>query len=92
MKKYAAPPSTQFMEAPAGPLPPLDVEELLAKGGLILKREIHNLLMKSAAGKLAPADARDVVSYIKLLHELKEDEQEKLSNMTDEELLKLKQD
>lgn len=68
-----------------------DVEELLNKGGLILRREIQNLLMESSRGKLAPASARDLVAYVKLLSEIKSDTQEELANMTDEELSKLKQ-
>ena len=63
-----------------------DVEKLLAKGGSILQREITNLLSESAKGKLAAASARDLVSYIKLLHELRKADADAAADMTDEQL------
>lgn len=69
-----------------------DVEELLSKGGEILRREISNLMVESTSKKLSPASARDLVAYVKLLSELKEVEKAELSNLTDEELQALTSD
>lgn len=55
-----------------------------------LRRDVKAILMESAAKKLSPASARDLVSYIKLLAEEVE-RQEKIdagaSKMTNEELI-----
>lgn len=67
----------------------LDVVALLDKAGLILKREVHNLTMASAAGKLLPAHARDLVAYVKLLSELRDKQEADAAAMTDDELQKL---
>ena len=88
MKHYvkpmtAVPKQTEPDEVPAA----FDVTALLDKGGLILSREIKNLLMASASGKLLPAHSRDLVAYIRLLSELKEKQEADASEMTDEELL-----
>lgn len=64
----------------------LDVELLLQQGGEILRREIRNLMMESTGKKLSPTSARDLVSYIRLLDDLREKQKEVASNMTDEEL------
>lgn len=63
-----------------------DVLELLGKSGEILKREITNLMIESSAKKLSAASAKDLVAYVKLLHELKLEQLAKLQAMTDEEL------
>lgn len=68
---------------------PLDVNKLLDKGAAILRREITNLMRESSSGKLNAGSARDLVQYLRLLHELREEQQEQLSNLTDEELLNL---
>lgn len=65
---------------------PMDIDDLLSKGGEILKREIRHLLRESAGNKLSPGSARDLVAYVKLLSELKEGAQKELENLTDEEL------
>jgi hypothetical protein len=66
-----------------------DVAVLLEQGSLVLSREIHNLLLESAKGKLNGGSARDLVSYLKLLHELQKEQEAKLANLTDDELEKL---
>lgn len=66
--------------------PSFDIEALLDKGGDILSREIRNLMVESARGKLSPASARDLVQYVKLLAELKQVQMDAASEMTDEEL------
>lgn len=75
----------------AEPIEPgsFDIEELLAKGGEILRREILNLLMESSRGKLSAASSRDLVAYVKLLSELKADALEQLDDLSDDELRKL---
>jgi len=45
-----------------------------------------NLMSKSSGGKLPPADARDLATYVKLLSELKKEQAETLANLTPEEL------
>jgi hypothetical protein len=66
-----------------------DISTLLNQGSLVLSREIHNLLLESAVGKLEAGSARDLVAYLKLLHELKKEQENKLANLTDEELERL---
>jgi hypothetical protein len=85
----SAVPSTvpvQVQDAPASE-PSFDVETLLLKTGEILRREIINITSESAKGKLSPASARDLCSYIKLLNDLKTEQADELASMTDEELL-----
>jgi len=43
-------------------------------------------MMESTGKKLSPTSARDLVSYIRLLDDLREKQKEVASNMTDEEL------
>lgn len=76
-------------EPEPGMVQKFDIEELLAKGGEILRREITNLLIESSTKKLSPASARDAVSYVKLLSELKAAQDKELNNLTEEELLEL---
>lgn len=79
-------PATEPVE---GPSSPLEIEAELDRCGEILKREIKNLMSLSSRGKLDAGASRDLVAYIKLLHDLKLDQQDRVSGMTDEELLKL---
>lgn len=67
----------------------LDVEALLQQGGEILKREIRNLMIESTGAKLSPASARDLVAYVKLLSELRTEQKDAASELTDEELTAL---
>jgi hypothetical protein len=66
-----------------------DVDLLLEKSGQILAREIRNIMIESSRGKLNAASSRDLVAYLKLLNELKNEQQDALANMSDEELRKL---
>lgn len=55
-----------------------------------LRRDVKAILMESAAKKLSPASARDLVSYIKLLAEEVERQDKadaSASKMTNEELI-----
>ncbi len=90
MKIYPAKSTEDRKEEVEGDGYEFDVEALLNKGAEILRREITNLMRLSAKGKLEGGDARDLVAYIKLLSELKTEQQAALKNMTDEELKALK--
>jgi hypothetical protein len=93
MKRFVKPNQSSIPEAPKaepGVVAGFDIVELLDKGGEILRREISNLMIESSGKKLSPNSAKDLVSYLKLLHELKEEQQKTLSELTDEELETLK--
>lgn len=64
------------------------IESLLEKGMEVLRREVSNLLVKSAQGKLSAPDGTHLVQYVKLLSELQKKKAEDLSEMTDEDLKK----
>lgn len=88
MKRYAKP--TTALPAPAAiPDGTFDVVELLGKSSELLRREILNLMAESARGKLSPNSAKDLVAYIKLLNELKQEQEEALAKLDDDELKKL---
>lgn len=53
-----------------------------------LKTEIDSLRVLSSYGKLSSNSSRDLIEYIKLLNELKKQEDASVSNMTDDELIK----
>lgn len=74
------------VEPEPGTVQTLDIEDLLAKGGEVLRREITNLLIESSSKKLGPGSARDLVAYVRLLSELKVEQEKALADMTDEEL------
>jgi hypothetical protein len=63
-----------------------DVSKLLDDAGVIMQREIRNLMRESANGKLASAQAKDLIAYTKLLFELKELQEEALKGLTPEQL------
>lgn len=88
MKLYPKNDKGMFVASDAELATTFDVVEQLEKAQLILVREIRNLLTASAAGKLSPPHARDLVGYIKLLSELKAEQAKELASATDEELLK----
>lgn len=69
--------------------PGFDADELLSKCGVILQREIRNLLIASTGRKLDRGESQDLVAYIKLLSEIKVEQQEEVSNFTNEELIKV---
>lgn len=94
LKRIIRAPNTP-LDTPAGPAAvpsfaddrvDFDVDVLLAQGGAILAREIKNLMMASSRGKLEAAEARDLVAYLKLLSELKIEQQKALADLTDVEL------
>jgi hypothetical protein len=64
----------------------LSVQRLIDDCLLALSREVRNLTIASAKGKLEASEARDLRDHCKLLFELKKIEQESLRNLTDDEL------
>ena len=68
------------------PISDISVARLIDDGLLVLHREMKNLLILSAHGKLEASDAKDLRDTVKLLFELKDREGESLQGLTDEEL------
>lgn len=68
------------------PVSDVSVARLIDDGLLALYREMRNLLIASAKGKLDAASSRDLRDTIKLLFELKDRENESLKGLTDEQL------
>lgn len=64
----------------------MSVTEMLDKAKEALRRDLNHIFTQSSNGKLAPAAARDLAVYIKVLHELEEREKEFLDSLTEEEL------
>lgn len=64
----------------------ISVQRLIDDSLVALAREIKNLLVASARGKLAPTEARDLRDHLKLLFELKDREDASLHNISDEQL------
>ena len=68
------------------PISDISVARLIDDGLLALHREIKNILILGAKGKLDPNNSRDLRDHLKLLFELKDRENESLRGLTDEEL------
>lgn len=84
-------PDTKNMQAPATkPADPaisdISIDGLIGDGLLALYREVKNLLMLSARGKLDPNAARDLRDHLKMLFEIKDREKELLAALEDTEL------
>jgi hypothetical protein len=73
------------------PLSEISVDRLIDNGLMCLHREMRNLMLASAKGKLDAASARDLRDTVKLLFELKDREKEMLKGKSDEELAELAQ-
>ena len=67
----------------------ISVGRLIDDGLLAIHREMRNLLMLSAKGKLEAALARDLRDLVKLLFELKDREDALLKGLTDEQIKKM---
>lgn len=94
MKHIARPNPTQpAVEQTLAPsdVPEFDVAVMLDKVGVVLQREISNLLRASAAGKLDRAQSQDLVAYARLLADMKQEQTDRIANMTDEQLEKAAQ-
>lgn len=63
-----------------------DFATLLTKGVEVLRREIAHLSSEVVTNKLSRGSSQDLVSYIKLLKELYENEKDLLADMSDEAL------
>lgn len=90
MRRYAKP-MTVLEEQHSEISEAFDVEKLLDHCGTVLQREVRNLLAASSKAKLDATQARDLVAYTRLLHELKSEQKKELSNLTDSELEALAQ-
>lgn len=67
-----------------------DAEALLSDCGTILKREVRWLKSATAMGrKLDAAESKDLVNYIRLLNEIKLEQAEAITNMSDADLTKI---
>ena len=87
MKRYITNPvTTPPPKEPQDAASVFDIDKALSQCEVILGREITNLMIESSGKKLSPTSAKDLVSYLKLLHEIKTEKVKELSNMTDEEL------
>lgn len=91
MKRFISKPGVTVDFTPKEVVPDPDIKDisvdrLIDDGLLVLFREIRQLKLLSARGKLEPNDARDLRDNVKLLFELKEREADSLKNLTDAEL------
>jgi hypothetical protein len=90
MKHYSKPttviPTINEEKAEDPIISDISVARLIDNGLLALHREMRNLLLLSAKGKLDAAASRDLRDTIKLLFELKDRENESLRGLTDEQL------
>lgn len=71
------------------PIQEISIEHLIDNGLAILYREIKNLMVLSASGKLEPEDARDLREHLKVLFELKARENDLLKGLSDEQIKQL---
>lgn len=67
-----------------------DLDKLQIQSMTILTREIGHLMDKSFDEKLDANNSKVLVDYIKLINELKKSRDKELEEMTDEQLLALK--
>jgi len=67
-----------------------DVDDLLTKTLEILRREVKHLMVESAEGKLKGPSAKDLVAYVKLLSDIKNEQDAYLRTLSDDDLLKMK--
>lgn len=90
MKRLAKPQTVNFPnpepEAEKPLVSDISIQRLIDSGLVSLDREMRNIAILSAKGKLDAASARDLRDHVKLLFELKEREDASLKDMTDEEL------
>jgi len=74
------------MEKTSGALSDISIERLIDLGLTALDREIRNLTVASAKGKLDAPSARDLRDHLKLLFEIRDRERDGLGKLSDEEL------
>lgn len=91
MRRYQKPNTEieQAGESTEADSSPFDVEKELELCEEILRREVRNLMSESARGKLSDKSSSSLRDYIKLLAEMKDEQKEKLKNMSADELQKL---
>ena len=69
-----------------------ELRHLLDKAQEAIRRDLTHIFTEVSARKLSPSSARDLVSYVKLLAEILEEQEEageELSKTSEEELKKL---
>lgn len=92
MKRYIDPKANKptqpeaATDEPAQAFSSFDVLSQLDKCYEVLNREIRNLMSESTRGKLSQNSARDLVNYLKLLSELKNEIETDLKDRSNEEL------
>lgn len=89
MKRYITNPVTVPPQEPHEAASSFDLLKALEQCEIVLGREIKNLMVESSSKKLNSASSKDLVAYIKLLHEIKADKLKELGDKTDEELEEL---
>lgn len=92
MKRFPSKPNTVIpvveQEVDDTPAHDISVTRLIDDGLVALNREIKNILILSAKGKLDAPTARDLRDHLKMLFELKDRESESLRGVSDEDLEK----
>ncbi len=90
MKRFSKPmtdiSSTKAPEIEAPLISDISIQRLIEDSLAALYREVKNILILSAKGKLDPNTSRDLRDHLKLLFELKDREADFLKGMTDEQL------
>jgi hypothetical protein len=67
----------------------LDIGEQLERLLNILQKEVTNLHLESSKGKLSASSARDLVSYVKTLSDIKVRQDKELADLPDDKLEEL---
>lgn len=71
------------------PLESVCIDSLLSDAMKLITGELDCIKREAAGGKLLPEISRDLVSYTKLLYDIKNDSSDALVDYTDEELTAL---
>lgn len=78
MKRYPKDPIREALEqAKQSEVSDTDLVDLLEKSKMIIQREIQNLLILSAQGKLKVRESESLVAYTKLLNQLVKEEEKR---------------
>jgi hypothetical protein len=78
LKRYPKDPiKVALEEAQNTDISDTDLVDLLEKSKMIIQREVQNLLILSAQGKLKVRESESLVQYTKLLNQLVKEEQQR---------------
>lgn len=90
MRRFPKTPNTEILPKPEertdADFGAFDVAKELEMCEEILRREIRNLMSESSRSKLSEKSARDLTSYIKLLSEMRDEQGDKMKDLSVEEL------